>query len=69
MREALSERLLEQYETYGTLLGHYEPYSIDFSRLTQLLHINGLWTSCFKGKSPEEFAAEVWKTMQAELFE
>ena len=69
MKEAPSERLLEQYETYGTLLGHYEPYSFDFSRLTRLLHIDGLWTSCFDGKSPEDFAAEVWKTMQAELFE
>ena len=70
MKEAPSERLLEQYETYGTLLDHYEPYSFDFSRLTRLLHIEGLWTACFKGeRSPEEFAAEVWRVMQAELFE
>jgi len=65
-----SERLLEQYETHGTLLGHYEPYSFGFERLVELLHIKGLWTACFEGeRTPEEFAAEVWKTMQAELFE
>ena len=67
---APSERLLEQYETHGTLLGHYEPYSFGFERLTELLHIKGLWTACFEGeRTPEEFAAEVWKTMQVELFE
>ena len=66
---APSERLLEQYETHGTLLNHYEPYSYGFERLVQLLHIDGLWTSCYEGRSPEDFVAEVWKTMQAELFE
>ena len=67
---APSERSLEQYETYGTILSNTEPYSFGFERLTELLHIKGLWTACFEGeRTPEEFAAEVWRTMQAELFE
>ncbi len=62
--------MLEQYETYGTILSNAEPYSFSFERLVELLHIKGLRTACFEvERTPEVFAAEVWKTMQAELFE
>ncbi len=67
---APSERMLEQYETYGTILSNTEPYSFSFERLVQLLHIDGLWNACFTGeKKPEDFVSDVWRTMQAELFE